>query len=245
MTKTVQTIREDLKREVIVDVRKYIDSKISETAGRISSLEMDVENLKEEVEKQDDTVAEMKTILVNQQQRINKALEKANRNEQYSRKYNVRIRGLPEEKGENLRVVLPTRIMAASGVKLNGYYDIVAVHRLPSARGTNSLRPVIVKFFNNDIKMLVTKNKHLLRKAGLFVTEDITSENISLMDKVKASDKIEYSWYYNCNVYGLCKDTKRRVRFGLFDNIDSVIAEHTQNAKVISDTYIGQKTVRD
>lgn len=241
LSTALKSVSENIRKEVVTEVKGYVKEQTDQLQQHLNCIELDVANLQDEIGKRDKKIEEIQDILLVQQRKINEGILASNRNEQYSRKNNIRIRGLPETQNENLREDFTKKLQQITGVHIDGYYDIVAIHRIPSR---TTPRQVIVKFFNSDIKYLVMKNRQTLRKAGIYVSEDITKRNIQLIDKVGSNDKVEYGWYYNCQVYGLCSETKRRVRFNLFDNIDSVLSEHIQDSKnflIQRKDMIGQK----
>ncbi|OWF56876.1 hypothetical protein KP79_PYT13535 [Mizuhopecten yessoensis] len=130
----------------------------------MNCLELDVANLQDEIGKRDKKIEEIQDILVVHQKQFKEGILTSNRNEHYSSKNNIRIRGLRETRNENIRENFTKKLQQITGVHIDGYYDIVAMHRIPSR---TTPRQVIVKFFNSDIKYLVMKNRQTLRKAGI------------------------------------------------------------------------------
>ncbi|KAH3753918.1 hypothetical protein DPMN_188570 [Dreissena polymorpha] len=86
-------------------IEHIVSSKINEMQSKIDSLEFDNTNLKEKIQKiEDTTTSENKS----QQEQVNKAYElsklvhqKANYNEQYSRKNNIKILNIQENRDES------------------------------------------------------------------------------------------------------------------------------------------------
>ena len=100
------------------------------------------------------------------------ALQMANYNQQYSRKFNIKIMNYPEKKDEKIRDIFVKDIVKD---KLNVKVDppeIQAIYRIRGKIG--EARPVIVKLVNSEVKYRIMRGKKNLRK----------KENARLVDDV-------------------------------------------------------------
>jgi hypothetical protein len=90
------------------------------------------------------------------------ALQMSNYNQQYSRKFNIKIMNYPENKDEKIRDIFVKDIVKD---KLNVKVDsseIQAIHRIPGKIG--EARPVIVKLVNSEVKYRIMRAKKNLPK---------------------------------------------------------------------------------
>ena len=86
----------------------------------------------------------------------------SNYNQQYSRKFNIKIMNYPENKDEKIRDIFVKDIVKD---KLNVKVDsseIQAIHRIPGKIG--EARPVIVKLVNSEVKYRIMRAKKNLPK---------------------------------------------------------------------------------
>ena len=81
------------------------------------------------------------------------ASARANYNEQYSRKNNIKMHGIPENKGEQLLEVV-NEILTEVGVAIEEN-EVMAIHRIPGQK--DRPRPILVKLRNNEAKSKVMR----------------------------------------------------------------------------------------
>ncbi|KAI4458373.1 l1 transposable element-related [Holotrichia oblita] len=100
--------------------------------------------------------------------RIEEALDEQ---EQYSRRNNIRIYGVPEITHENTCEVFVN--LCREKLKINiTNSDIDCCHRLAGKEGTN--KPIIVRFVRRDVKNKVFNDKRKLKGTRIVITEDLT-----------------------------------------------------------------------
>ena len=109
--------------------------------------------------------------------------------EQYSRKFNLEIHGIPERKEEDIaQIILDLAEAIDADVREE---DIDICHRLYKAEG--KARPIIVKFTNYDSKYEMYSKRLRLRKVDnrekfgverVFINENLTSRRALLYSKV-------------------------------------------------------------
>ena len=110
--------------------------------------------------------------------------------EQYSRKFNLEIHGIPERKEEDITQII---LDLAEAIDADVWEeDIDICHRLYKAEG--KARPIIVKFTNYDSKYEMYSKRLRLRKVDnrekfgverVFINENLTSRRALLYSKVR------------------------------------------------------------
>lgn len=143
---------------------------------------------------------------------------KSNYNEQYSRKNNIKIYGIPETKGENIVEVVKSTLKKKGGVEVD-HRDIEAVHRIPGSR-PNAPRPILMKMRNNDKKANIMRCRSAVKDSpgNVRLGDDVTKENRELIVRLIDHESITSAWYFNGSVYGNVKG--KRVKFDILDDID-------------------------
>ena len=105
--------------------------------------------------------------------------EKANDNEQYSRRSNIRIFGLKEDPDENCHDTVIEFFSRDLGVTMSPN-EIDRVHRVGRRRDLEA-RPMIVKFRSHNAKVTVMRKKRTLRGKRIYINEDLTKPNLDLL----------------------------------------------------------------
>ncbi|CAC5356292.1 unnamed protein product [Mytilus coruscus] len=141
------------------------------------------------------------------------ALSMANYNEQYSRKFNIKMVNFQTENDENLREYFLKTVKDDLNLKLEKR-DIVAIHRLRSYKP--GVPPVIVKVVNSEVKTAIMRKKKLKNHVKLY--DDITIKNRDLLKRLRRHKDIDVAYYYNGSVYGKTKDGLQII-FDIFDDI--------------------------
>lgn len=114
---------------------------------------------------------------------LDKVRKHANENEQYSRRCNVRIYGIPENEGENCYELVSDFCKQDLHCELEER-DIDRIHRVGKLR-VGSPRALIVKFCSYQIKAKVMKSRRQLKGKSLFINEDLTAVNKRLFDAAR------------------------------------------------------------
>ncbi|WAQ95622.1 hypothetical protein MAR_028312 [Mya arenaria] len=166
-------IEEDMKAKIDTDIEKLVNIKTKGLEDKINSLEFDNNALKEKLDSSKSYYTQEIDRLkdkANENGRISReASKKANYNEQYSRKNNIKIMDIKED-GNETEALLSTKvidILGDQGIKLESH-QFVAIHRIPGGRG--HAKPVLMKLR----KLLV----------GAFVQETALFANPCPVDKL-------------------------------------------------------------
>ena len=231
ITKTVEKITMSMKAEldkhfaakvettVIKRVDEKLDEKIDDKMGamsdRIDTLTLENVNLREEIDK-------LKTQITENGNIAKAAMQRAHMNEQYSRKNNIKIMGVPEDGDEpedrlihNVQQIL----QQMAGVVLEAG-KIMVIHRIPGKSGLP--KPVLLKLTNNNEKAKIMRKRKEMKNGGYRLVDDVTKDNTKLINKLNEHKDIDSAWYFNGSVYGKSK-TGVRSRFDLYTDIDDVI----------------------
>lgn len=203
----IQTIQMDLSqvRMDIAEMKNSIDSKLDQLEGRMSTIESRVSALEE-----------CKTELDDVKKAINDIVTDSRKNEQWARRSNIQINGVPETKGENLFTVLKS-LAEASGFLLNTNTDIDFVTRVAVRNDADNSKPkpIIVKmqarYKKDDFMACLRKLKNLkavdLGYTGspnrIYINDHLSSHNKYLLKEAKqraAKKGYKFCWVRNCTV---------------------------------------------
>ena len=236
ITRTVEKIAKTMKTELEVqfatkieaEVTKKVDEqldekikdKMDEMNDRMDTLTLENVNMREEIDN-------LRTHISENGEIAKAAMQKANMNEQYSRKNNIKIMGVPEDGDEpedrlirNVKQILQQK----AGVTLEES-KIMAIHRIPGKTGMP--KPVLLKLTNNNEKAKIMRKRKEMKQGGYKLVDDVTKENTRLINKLNLHDKIDSAWYFNGSVYGRSTDGVRS-RFDLYSDIAEVIEGWTK-----------------
>lgn len=109
------------------------------------------------------------------------------RQNQYSRRENVRIIGVQETNDENVTDIV-LNMMKSLKVDVD-HNDIAACHRIGENRGSGKPRPIIIRFVNREKKYQLFRRKKELKDhsefSKVYIHEDLTMMRLKLYHYVK------------------------------------------------------------
>ena len=162
---------------------------------------------------------------------------KNNQLEQYSRRSNIRIRGLEiPEGGSSKRVVaafINEHLKGRDGNPVEvTENDFDAAHPLPPLKlktkptqgtPTNSLPErkipmVIVKFHKRDTRDTVIKCRRSLKGTRFTIQEDLTRPNADLLNRLSNDPAIKNAWSWEGKIFALVKGAKKPQRYDIDTN---------------------------
>lgn len=228
ITNTVTQIISKLEKQIIDMVDMKIKEKCQDLQDKVDSLKYNYDTLQEELtEKYESSQRKIDALeekLQKSEEMSREANKKANRNEQYSRKNNIKIHDIEEKQNENEGSLIVTvqNLLKEQNVILQKT-DILAIHRIPTKPG--KIRPVLIKTTNNNIKTSVMKKRKAMKDAGHRISDDVTALNTSLINRLTLHSEIQSAWFFNGSIYGQTHKGER-LKFDLFDNIDSILENH-------------------
>ncbi len=167
---------------------------------------------------------------VKEQLRRSEVLAAAERDklEQYSRRENVIIRGIKEnrEETEESLCQVVQKVAEISGVQLNASTSISAVHRLGRAQPDDRrVRPIIVRFTSRMTKQKIMKGKKNLKNSAavrdndtftdkVTVAEDLTNARARLLKFINEQPQIEFAYARDGIIVS-------KLRNGRFERVES------------------------
>ena len=140
------------------------------------------------------------------------------RNEQYSRKNNIRLLGLEEQPGENLETKFINCMQENLGEEVKPE-EIEIIHRIGSRRpadrddqrSTQSTKPpaVIIKLVSNKTKMRLLDKRRQLKGKRLFIVEDVAQDLAKRLKAIKEKRSVESAWFANGKIKYKLKNNTR------------------------------------
>ena len=227
MGKLVINLKKEIKQEIMAEVgkettkmRNEYNAKILNMGGRIDVLEFDNANLLERNAELHTELKSWKEDIKEIGIRSTDAMRQGNWNEQYSRKKNVKIYNMPENRGEKLPVSLINQLKEKLDINIDRS-DIVAMHRIPGRPAAP--RPILIKFLRMESKIaLLRRKKDISEILHVKIGDDITKQNQGLLNRLHLHDKITSAWFFNGHVFGT-DEKGGRYKFDIYDNINEKI----------------------
>ncbi|KAK6181855.1 hypothetical protein SNE40_009634 [Patella caerulea] len=133
---------------------------------------------------------------------------------------NIRIFGLPNQQSRELKTTFIETIKKLTDIDVANE-EIIAIHSLPT-RSPDKPNPVIVKMRNTESKSNIMKHGKLLLEKQLKLADDITKNNLGLMNRARENSHVDKVWYFNGAVYAKAAG-KKRVRIDIFDNLSEKV----------------------
>ena len=216
----IKEVFQQMKDEFLHSVSHRIDileGKLFEKDKENDSLKETIKKLESEIENRKTEIEEQKAENSKLQTQIEKNAEiasgKINDLEQYGRRNNLKISGLPESEGdETAEMTTETVINKLNGVigSLNlKREDIDIAHRLGPKRKrrwgqeTAPPRRVIIKFNSRIKRDSILRNRKLFKGTDMFVNEDLTqiNQNVLACVRKKMPDEVKQSWSINGRIF--------------------------------------------
>ena len=251
VSELMKEMKDEIKQD-LNDLKQNYDAKLLSYKSDVDSLNVDNHRLRALVTKQNRTIADMKKTVKESNRIAMESKARANRNEQYSRKTNIKIHGvddmrLPNSKMQGTQATVQKVLKESIKVDLKSD-EIIACHRIP---GRGTVRPILLKVKNTDIKSRIMRNRTAFResKQNARLSDDVTKDNSDLIQKLIKNPAIESAWYFNCSIYAKLKkkegekekpEQERRIMFDINDNIDKKIRKHMAGEQL--DANDGYKT---
>ncbi|KAK7484103.1 hypothetical protein BaRGS_00024715 [Batillaria attramentaria] len=175
---------------------------IFEVKQENSVLRKDLEKCQKNLQRAEEVAAEAKTLAAIAERRVNDL-------EQYGRRNNVRILGVPESKGEDCEKQVLDIFRKNLRLRDMGNMDIEAAHRVgqhpQSQRGPQQkspkARPIIVRFVNRKAADTVLYNRRMLKGTAFVITEDLTRANFALLNYCWDHPEVDDAWSKRGAIY--------------------------------------------
>lgn len=205
----VMCLSDDSITALIVD---KLSEKIS--ANILASFREQISVLKDEVHS-------LRDQLHQQQRKFDHKLDEA---EQYNRRMNLRVFGVPEcdlkntgdlENTDDLVIKVFKKLNVQ--VSLNDIQRSHRVGRRPDSDNLDSARhrPIIVKFVSYRLRAEIFRNKKLLKGQRESICEDLTSRRLTTLKNLKTKYGAKNVWTFDGNIHYVNEEgTRSTYRFG-------------------------------
>ena len=196
------------------ELLKSVSHRIDILESKLFDKEQENDALKKKIEDLETTQTNAQTSInekMNDLETVNMQLKLENNSlEQYGRRNNIRVVGIPEQENESAEQTAQT-VAETLNAKLPNTnlkrYDIDIAHRLGKKRDGKP-RTVIMKFVSRMTRDNVFKNRKNLKGSNIFINEDLTriNQNILTCVRVKMTDEVESAWSSNGRIFYKHKD---------------------------------------
>ena len=208
----IKEMFQQMKDEFLNSVHKRIDileGKLFEKDEENDKLKKNISDLKKDIADKQDEIDERKAENIKLKEEIesmNINMEsKMNDIEQYSRKNNIRISGLPEIGIETAEATTYNVVQEMNKTFPDldlqpGHIDIA--HRM-GKKQKNRHRQIIVKFNSRMKKDQILQKRKLLKGTDIFISEDLTPTNQLVLACIrrKMPDEVQQSWSKGGRLY--------------------------------------------
>lgn len=175
-------------------------------------------------------VGSVRTTMLEQSREIERLKQELNDSQQYSRRCNMEVHGLPFTQGENL-----IKVMEDLSVKLNlpllQSSDILAIHRLPKRTDLSST--VLVSFASPAIKNVWMAARGGLRRLSqpahqlrLFFNDNLTAANRELFWMARSKGKesgFRFVWIKNAKIFAKKEEGSLALRISTVRDIEKIV----------------------
>lgn len=200
-------LRDEIRNIVRVAINEAMEEKIAIFQGirenmdmftsqidRLSSITLDLKQALAEKEKDISNLREC----INDLKKENTELHcKLNDNENYQRRENIRISGIPEVSSEN-PMKTACNFFAEKGFNMSGK-ELHVAHRI-GKQNSGKPRTIIIRFFNRNMRDRVIKERKMLKGSGVTISEDVSNLSMKTLMRVQRSQGILNAWIWNGQV---------------------------------------------
>ena len=194
---------DDFKSVIEKHVSSAIEKKIGSLKDIIDKLEgrcFDAEQRLDKVEKEN---MELHKRIKSLESRHEKSEATINNMEQYSRRNNIRISGIRENQGENLKEEI--KKLAREKLQFDLEDDhIDRCHRVGKSSADNK-RPILIKLTSYQHKQKFMQTRRRLKSTGIVIREDLTQSNVQLLNDTRKKEKVANCWTFDGRIIALIK----------------------------------------
>lgn len=197
-----------------------MSKKYDEVVAQMKLQHTDISDLRKRMERLEEKVKE---------QEVEQLRKQVNDLEQYSRRMNLEVHGLPQHTDENLLDKLNVLATELDLPQLSET-DIEAVHRLPSKpkeSGAVRAAPILVRFSSRVTKEAWLEKKRKLKqaKSKIFFNENLTAQNKALFwqMRTKAKEKeYQFTWHRNGRLFVSRGPRDKVIRISTVNDLDRI-----------------------
>lgn len=168
----------------------------------VEALADSLREAREEIKDLRDQLASLKT----EMQKVESvAVNRTDDLEQYTRRHNLRVFGVPEVEGEDTDIEVGK--IFKDKLKLDIPLErLDRTHRVgrrpgPAADGSPRWRPIIVRFTSYRDRRSVFSAKKLLKGTGVVVREDLTSQRVEVLKTAVSRYGVRNTWTMDGRVH--------------------------------------------
>lgn len=176
-----------LQEESLVKLQS-VEASVKENTSSICKLTCSLEVINRQVEDVTEKVFSLQSKVENLEKENKSLKEKCSGLDSYKRRWNLRVAGIPEREGENVKMVvieLFRNLSPHSAEKLQDMVDIA--HRLGPKSGNSNPRRIIVQFLSRTCRDAIwteAKRSELLKQKKIRILEDLTQEDKEARNKL-------------------------------------------------------------
>lgn len=216
---------EKMKVEIVQEVKQTMQTHIERLEAKVFSLEQINDNMRKQLSDIKTVVESQNDALKVNEKKCDDLMTRVVELEQYSRRENLKIFGLAESRGEDIKKEVVEFLTNTMKCDIDET-DISAVHRLDTkshASIINGARPVIVRFTNRETKISVMRSRKILKGSKVFISDHLCKSMNALFNRVRKHTQVENAWSWDGSVF--FKDTSGKVykiRYG--QTVEDVMA---------------------
>ena len=212
LLKKIEEKLEKQRIDIVKDLESTINNALEVMNGRMDDLENENKSLKTQVNHLETQNISLNNVLLQQAKDIEAVKLHAVKNEQYSRKYNLKIYGINESKDESCSEKVCATVKAKLDVNLERK-QIATAHRIAGREG--KARPLLVRLHKHDTKMEILKKRRILKGTGVTITEDICRGIQDMVVCISKADCVAQVWTWDGKICIKDKSDKlHRYSFG-------------------------------
>ena len=201
----------EMKRELQLLTQTFTD-KIEKLDGRVFETEAKTEEMEKKMYKLKKENDSLKNMLHAHEQQMRKMQKEQNDQQQYSRRWNLRVFKVPEGDGEtadDCRKKCCDIFNQKANVK-TAVTDMEVAHRTGTPTGTKS-RPILVRFFDRKLRDHYY-NRRKLKNKGIVIGEDLTFANHKVYMAAVKHSACSSAWTVNGKIFAkLTNGTKMKL----------------------------------
>ena len=174
----------------------------------LSRIEFRIDNTREKQKDMIARIAKAEQMIMDQYEHICFLEEELTRLDQYGRRENIELLGIPESVDDIKLEAEVIKILKQMGLQHINHYNIVACHRI-GKRNSNKPRSVILRFLNRKDAIQSLKNKSKVNKCkdigynNIRIVENLCPANRSIyenLSSLKDKNIIADFWSFNGNI---------------------------------------------
>ena len=184
-------------KKIDKNVEKLTTS-LDEVRSEIHDLHVENDSLKQSVEELKSENEYLHTKINQLEFQVNLIGKQSHHNAQYSRRNNLRFFGIREVEGENVYDRIVDIVKSKLYINDFSHSEIDVAHRVGYPDNDNpddpKPRAIIVRFVRRTMRDRVIRSRKALAKSRMSITEDLTKQNLQLLNNAKKHDAVESAW---------------------------------------------------